>query len=172
MKSGLEDRNNPPGEPSDRVPPGRLNEVRPGRPEQSEREAKTRALEASLNEVRPGRPEHYVLVGGDVLHPLRVSMKSGLEDRNNRLGCGVRIIEHDRRVSMKSGLEDRNNWAGGMSSNGRRLVSMKSGLEGRNNSAYPCTSGGEARSLNEVRPRRPEQLAVAEQLVSQIPASQ
>ena len=36
-------------------------------------------------------------------------------------------------------------------------VSMKSGLEGRNNGGNPPTPGQDTR-LNEVRPRRPEQL--------------
>ena len=60
-----------------------LNEVRPGRPEQFG--ARWRELEtaAGLNEVRPGRPEQfrggtYGRSGAGL-----VSMKSGLEDRNN-----------------------------------------------------------------------------------------
>ena len=36
-------------------------------------------------------------------------------------------------------------------------VSMKSGLEGRNNRPDPMTIKGRPLSLNEVRPRRPEQ---------------
>ena len=39
-----------------------------------------------------------------------VSMKSGLEDRNNRYCCGV--VDGAADVSMKSGLEDRNNCMG------------------------------------------------------------
>ena len=61
-------------------------------------------------------------------------------------------------VSMKSGLEDRNNpgvwWA-------RRVggvVSMKSGLEDRNNvGEWPHHSPTTPLCLNEVRPGRPEQ---------------
>ena len=67
---------------------------------------------------------------------LVVSMKSGLEDRNNSTHHG-RPWRQDG-VSMKSGLEDRNNLDGGFavfSSLGR--VSMKSGLEDRNNSRAP-----------------------------------
>ena len=62
-----------------------------------------------------------------------VSMKSGLEDRNNNWKpiSSMRTIE----VSMKSGLEDRNNpnWEHCRPTNQR--VSMKSGLEDRNNRA-------------------------------------
>ena len=36
-----------------------------------------------------------------------VSMKSGLEDRNNR--GSLSAVPKDTQVSMKSGLEDRNN---------------------------------------------------------------
>ena len=61
-----------------------------------------------------------------------VSMKSGLEDRNNKnsfvmLGNGKFV------VSMKSGLEDRNNRAGRAGRHQPVQVSMKSGLEDRNN---------------------------------------
>ena len=61
----------------------------------------------------------------------KVSMKSGLEDRNN-----ARAVETVRRgsgVSMKSGLEDRNNSGTPKSPVSRGSVSMKSGLEDRNN---------------------------------------
>ena len=83
-----------------------------------------------------------------------VSMKSGLEDRNNN------AVEHhpdrDRIVSMKSGLEDRNN--GTYAALGWRhvLVSMKSGLEDRNNN-IKTVNHLFTRGLNEVRPGRPEQ---------------
>ena len=65
-------------------------------------------------------------------HAVIVSMKSGLEGRNNH-----RFHRHDvgrSRVSMKSGLEGRNNLP--VDGPGRlplHPVSMKSGLEGRNN---------------------------------------
>ena len=82
MKSGLEDRNNFSGCADGFPGRGGLNEVRPGRPEQL------------LIKVPPSRP-------------IGVSMKSGLEDRNNaRDSYGVELSEE---VSMKSGLEDRNN---------------------------------------------------------------
>ena len=86
-------------------------------------------------------------------------MKSGLENRNNRLRRRPRIRARVRvsmksgrktgtirlyklsqrivsNVSMKSGLEDRNNDPGtpGRGDRGRE-VSMKSGLEDRNNQA-------------------------------------
>ena len=60
-----------------------------------------------LNEVRPRRPEQF---GG------RLCV--------GRLGSTV---------SMKSGLEGRNNLAKAVASGDRAMVSMKSGLEGRNN---------------------------------------
>ena len=59
MKSGLEDRNNYLGTAFASACPEGLNEVRPGRPEQSKR----------LNLLIEAHKE--------------VSMKSGLEDRNN-----------------------------------------------------------------------------------------
>ena len=59
MKSGLEGRNNPGGGDDDDDP------------------------ETRLNEVRPRRPEQLVIVG-TLMAPVRmVSMKSGLEGRNN-----------------------------------------------------------------------------------------
>ena len=85
-----------------------LNEVRPGKPEQSSAEAAGRALAAG------------------------VSMKSGLEDRNN-IREFFNNIDEFYEVSMKSGLEDRNN--------PRRLRSLWVSML--------C--------LNEVRPGRPEQ---------------
>ena len=106
MESDLEGRNNrrctPPG--ADRTP--RLNEVRPRRPEQCQ----------------------------------------GLLRENLRLV-----------VSMKSGLEGRNNGGPGRMVGGFRGVSMKSGLEGRNNPSNPAPSSRPPTCLNEVRPRRPEQ---------------
>ena len=67
---------------------------------------------------------------------------------------GIRAMQ----VSMKSGLEDRNNlglnvWTGQVV-----CVSMKSGLEDRNNSpsSWPRRRNV-MNSLNEVRPGRPEQ---------------
>ena len=60
-----------------------LNEVRPGRPEQSDSRIAAIREELRLNEVRPGRPEQYhTAIVLDESHKI-VSMKSGLEDRNN-----------------------------------------------------------------------------------------
>ena len=63
-------------------------------------------------------------------------------------------------VSMKSGLDGRNNSGG--RPNGKRLneVSMKSGLDGRNNKTAIKESPYAGKSLNEVRPRWPEQSEV------------
>ena len=74
------------------------------------------------------------------------------------LGCGrtwTRSI-----VSMKSGLEGRNNvdvHQPRLVAASRSIVSMKSGLEGRNNSLLGLRAVTISRCLNEVRPRRPEQ---------------
>ena len=86
-------------------------------------------------------------------------MESGLEDRNNVPVNGTLAITADQ-VSMESGLEDRNNLArcayhhhqgGG--------VSMESGLEDRNNAKIVMDFFRGSKSLNGVRPRRPEQCA-------------
>ena len=85
----------------------------------------------SLNEVRPGRPEQS---NERNHHEYRcnVSMKSGLEDRNNpvQLTAETRVAVV---VSMKSGLEDRNNHHCRDVVDRFIHVSMKSGLEDRNN---------------------------------------
>ena len=61
-----------------------------------------------------------------------VSMKSGLEGRNN--APAKDYLQLGKQVSMKSGLEGRNNpRAGGSVIITKERVSMKSGLEGRNN---------------------------------------
>ena len=86
----------------------------------------------SLNEVRPRRPEQCGEKFGPYLGRI-VSMKSGLEGRNNRPRSSTG--RHSSRVSMKSGLEGRNN-------------------ESRQGHPRPLPP-----SLNEVRPRRPEQSA-------------
>ena len=64
----------------------------------------------SLNEVRPRRPEQYSDLDWPVVSELQVSMKSGLEGRNNMCGCVATEVDHI--VSMKSGLEGRNNFIG------------------------------------------------------------
>ena len=58
---------------------------------------------------------------------------------------------------MKSGLEGRNNISARTVDARDLEVSMKSGLEGRNNPSSASTASSPANSLNEVRPRRPEQ---------------
>ena len=61
---------------------------------------------------------------------------------------------------MKSGLEGRNNQLIGLAGHPSTWeVSMKSGLEGRNNSDSATCAQPAITSLNEVRPRRPEQSA-------------
>ena len=62
---------------------------------------------------------------------LQVSMKSGLEGRNNRPVL-VKNVAADE-VSMKSGLEGRNNAEHVYGVGVGVDVSMKSGLKGRNN---------------------------------------
>ena len=83
MKSGLEGRNNDSAvSPTSSI--SRLNEVRPRRPEQLEPcTGQEYALAYRLNEVRPRRPEQSVEQRLGVLRCHLVSMKSGLEGRNN-----------------------------------------------------------------------------------------
>ena len=91
-------------------------------------------------------------------HCRQVSMKSGLEGRNNEaMGrvCSAGIGE----VSMKSGLEGRNNPVLTVVVVLSVVVSMKSGLEGRNNRISMILRPLRNHCLNEVRPRRPEQSA-------------
>ena len=59
---------------------------------------------------------------------------------------------------MKSGLEGRNNELPEPGLADGLLVSMKSGLEGRNNAFIRYEDEYSVNCLNEVRPRRPEQL--------------
>ena len=65
--------------------------------------------QGGLNEVRPGRPEQYVIFKEKLAEERNVSMKSGLEDRNNLWGIIPATTAGWLWVSMKSGLEDRNN---------------------------------------------------------------
>ena len=88
-----------------------LNEVRPRRPEQfCSVEIEGYWISLCLNEVRPRRPEQWKKMGACKLYKA-VSMKSGLEGRNNdeRGQDPVAYLI----VSMKSGLEGRNNGVGG-----------------------------------------------------------
>ena len=61
-----------------------------------------------------------------------VSMKSGLEGRNNQVRM-LWVYNTYFAVSMKSGLEGRNNRTNIKALGKKIMVSMKSGLEGRNN---------------------------------------
>ena len=63
---------------------------------------------------------------------------------------------------MKSGLEGRNNDAWRRAAPYATSVSMKSGLEGRNNLTSHHIPPNLITSLNEVRPRRPEQWLASE----------
>ena len=62
-----------------------LNEVRPRRPEQFCETRSEPPSNAGLNEVRPRRPEQLVRQRGLLGRGNLVSMKSGLEGRNNRV---------------------------------------------------------------------------------------
>ena len=88
-----------------------LNEVRPRWPEQFGSETVNFVSGIpGLNEVRPRWPEQsYGRV--DLIVIRVVSMKSGLDGRNNnsRPGHMQRALRH---VSMKSGLDGRNNGVG------------------------------------------------------------
>ena len=99
-----------------------------------------------LNEVRPRRPEQCADIRRQ-LAEADVSMKSGLEGRNN--------------PPLKHSEKD------------IKIVSMKSGLEGRNNKTnwHSRTTASTGR-LNEVRPRRPEQSGVRLVLVDDVEGSQ
>ena len=109
-----------------------------------------------LNEVRPRRPEQFEVPGPKIAQKQLVSMKSGLEGRNNNpVSNGYGYAQF---VSMKSGLEGRNNDIDGYWISLWKFVSMKSGLEGRNNPPQPGVGESPVPTgLNEVRPRRPEQ---------------
>ena len=77
----------------------------------------------------------------------KVSMKSGLRDRNNVDGH-AEVAELCQLVSMKSGLGDRNNHAQLQSMlEEAQQVSMKSGLGDRNNAEWTqCHPGITAES--------------------------
>ena len=134
MKSGLEGRNNEPGS-ADTVLNilGGLNEVRPRRPEQSLRATTSSAdgqgvsMKSGLEGRNNGVVEWVMSKGNE-----DVSMKSGLEGRNNHRGSASTGCV-PRPVSMKSGLEGRNNIPLARVVDENNAVSMKSGLEGRNN---------------------------------------
>ena len=184
MKSGLEGRNNVFPRWSGRRRPTGLNEVRPRRPEQCWlrgsrvwvcrclNEVRPRRPEQSsatkrspppwtpgLNEVRPRRPEQFRSDLQTLIGLMGVSMKSGLEGRNNKAALFFIMINNF--VSMKSGLEGRNNPKRRCPPANPATVSMKSGLEGRNNHPTRRRRLRRRAGLNEVRPRRPEQSRTA-----------
>ena len=84
-------------------------------------------------------------------------MKSGLEGRNNE--DYLDRIDAVASAAMKSGLEGRNNQPQSGSLGIDLRAAMKSGLEGRNNLSVPALDIIVGGGRNEVRPRRPEQLA-------------
>ena len=88
----------------------------------------------------------------------RISMKSGLEDRNNAEGLAARVWLYWV-VSMKSGLEDRNNAFEGPALR-NRLLSLNEVRPGRPEqwTGILAWDNNQTRGLNEVRPGRPEQL--------------
>ena len=131
-----------------------LNEVRPRRPEQGTTPERTSPeLPVSMKSGLEGRNNTRLLCGSG--STTKVSMKSGLEGRNKTRT--MERYEREELVSMKSGLEGRNNSRPTPIGNGRAGVSMKSGLEGRNKAVQGQFRRRAARGLNEVRPRRPEQ---------------
>ena len=71
-------------------------------------------------------------------------------------GCQLTVF-FALRVSMESGLEDRNNLHLLSAHHDRTQVSMESGLEDRNNSVIIGAPPWRISGLNGVRPRRPEQ---------------
>ena len=87
---------------------------------------------------------------------IRVSMKSGLEGRNNPTSAQLKAAwklglneVRPRRPEQSISSEDDEFLV--------TVVSMKSGLEGRNNVHLTFYPMGSQCCLNEVRPRRPEQ---------------
>ena len=111
----------------------RLNEVRPGRPEQSWQGSADDRRDSCLNEVRPGRPEQFLELWDAGLWDKTVSMKSGLEDRNNLETVGQGLRRHRCLNEVRPGRPEQS--VRPASFYGAKSVSMKSGLEDRNN---PC----------------------------------
>ena len=131
MKSGLEGRNN-------RLPPNRgtrwltrLNEVRPGRPEQFDVPACPLLGGVRLNEVRPGRPEQSG--SGGSMWAICGGLNEVRPGRPEQSGC--RALSRVVPVCLNEVRPGRpeQSWAGGVGVGGELGVSMKSGLEGRNN---------------------------------------
>ena len=161
MKSGLEDRNNMRRLPG-RLPEWRVVSMKSGLEDRNNvvLSACACSIWIGLNEVRPGRPEQSVCRAVRFQDVVQVSMKSGLEDRNNRVE--FRSADRSRTVSMKSGLEDRNNPSTGTTT-ANTVPSLNEVRPGRPEQLEQVTrwlDGGPLR-LNEVRPGRPEQSSEA-----------
>ena len=155
MKSGLEGRNNTgPG----RCPGtgARLNEVRPRRPEQWASPGRCRSRRSRcLNEVRPRRPEQWASPGR--CRSRRSRCLNEVRPRRPEQYRNQHQPDYPTQVSMKSGLEGRNNdSAVSPTSSISRLNEVR---PRRPEQLEPCTGQEYALAyrLNEVRPRRPEQ---------------
>ena len=158
MKSGLEGRNNLGYTVSGLLLPKGLNEVRPRRPEQLWKRARKSLSSICLNEVRPRRPEQSCKRNSNPrCRWRRVSMKSGLEGRNNDPSV---ITSPAWSICLNEVRPRRPEQLSIVSHMTQTIivVSMKSGLEGRNNTLMRPSVTSCMSSLNEVRPRRPEQL--------------
>ena len=98
-----------------------------------------------------------------------VSMKSGLEGRNNQTS----ILRSSKRWGLNE-VRPRRPEQSEKTSPTRLMfvsVSMKSGLEGRNNFRVLVEHGWK-HGLNEVRPRRPEQISGNQRSIDDFKRSQ
>ena len=87
---------------------------------------------ACLNEVRPRRPEQFREVQSSEVADLVVSMKSGLEGRNNLTFGTPARWQYSRLNEVRPRRPEQcSHHRCGCTR--RHVVSMKSGLEGRNN---------------------------------------
>ena len=159
MKSGLEGRNNTARYGLPALAELGLNEVRPRRPEQSGRPHRygARPISGCLNEVRPRRPEQC-----DIRIYRAQRQRSLNEVRPRRPEQSARTVDardlEELTVSMKSGLEGRNNLGavGRSLCVGDRLNEVRP-RRPEQSGDHGTAHHGRPRRLNEVRPRRPEQ---------------
>ena len=109
-----------------------LNEVRPRRPEQSGEGFAVEGMGVgSLNEVRPRRPEQSQNTQNST-PTIPVSMKSGLEGRNNKAHAPSTNTTTPHRLNgVRPRWPEQYNEA--LTAEGKKKVSMESGLDGRNN---------------------------------------
>ena len=154
MKSGLEGRNNERPDAAGHFSI-RLNEVRPRRPEQSGAPTiMVWVMCDSLNEVRPRRPEQLPMQSSGP--PTGCCLNEVRPRRPEQ--CTLDLDAYDLAiVSMKSGLEGRNNSPPATTSNaGMRGLNE---VRPRRPEQWPRPPPHAPRNrrLNEVRPRRPEQ---------------